>query len=62
MPFGLSDASSTFQRLVNYIFAGLIEAKVLVVYLDHILIHRKDWECHLELLHEVSHDIFKSPI
>ena len=46
MPFGLSDAPSTFQRLVNKIFSDLIDEGVLVVYLDDILIHTKTWQQH----------------
>ena len=53
MPFGLSDAGSTFQRMANSIFAALINKGVLLVYLDDILIHTATWEDHLQALAEV---------
>jgi hypothetical protein len=39
MPFGLSNASSTFQRMANSIFQDLITTGVVLVYLDDILVH-----------------------
>ena len=53
MAFGLSDAPSTFQRVVNVIFSDLIDKKVLVVYLDDILIHTQTWSEHIEVVAEV---------
>ena len=44
MPFGLSNADNTFQRMENSIFASLIGKGVLLVYLDDILIHTATWE------------------
>ena len=38
MPFGLSDAGSTFPRMVNSIFADLISDGTVLVYLDDILV------------------------
>ncbi|MCO5574223.1 hypothetical protein L7F22_028005 [Adiantum nelumboides] len=59
MPFGLSDAGSTFQRMANSIFEDLIQKKVLLVYLDDILVHTKTWQEHLLVLHEVLSRIQK---
>ena len=39
MPFGLSDAGSTFQRMANAIFDDLITRHVVFVCLDDILTH-----------------------
>lgn len=38
MPFGLSNAPSTFERLMESIFAGL-QWKILVIYLDDIIVY-----------------------
>ena len=53
MPFGLSDAGSTFQRMANTIFQDLIHKGVILVYLDDILIHTADWSQHIQVLQEV---------
>ena len=53
MPFGLSDAGSTFQRMANTIFQDLINEGVVLVYLDDILIHTPDWQQHTLVLGEV---------
>ena len=39
MPFGMSDAESTFQWMANSIFQDLIARGVVLVYLDNILVH-----------------------
>ena len=53
MPFGLSDAGSTFQRMANAIFDDLITRRVVIVYLDDILVHTSTWAEHLQVLREV---------
>ncbi|MCO5582965.1 hypothetical protein L7F22_036868 [Adiantum nelumboides] len=53
MPFGLSDAGSSFQRMVNHIFQDLIQRGVVVVYLDDILVHTTTWAQLLQVLKEV---------
>ncbi|MCO5550275.1 hypothetical protein L7F22_003756 [Adiantum nelumboides] len=59
MPFGLSDAASTFQRTAHTVFLNLIQQGVLLVYLDDILIHTPTWTQHLEVLQEVLTQIHK---
>jgi hypothetical protein len=47
MPFGLKNASATFQRVMNEILEGLDFAKV---YVDDILVSSPDYETHLHHL------------
>ena len=52
MPFGLCNAPSTFQRVMNTVFFKLLD-KGVVIYLDDILVYSKSVEEHQRLLNEV---------
>ena len=52
MPFGLSTAPATFQRMMNTNFFEMLDHGVLV-YLDDVLIYSKTVEEHKQLLDKV---------
>lgn len=52
MPFGLSTAPATFQRLMDSVLMGLKGEKCLV-YLDDIILFSKDLPSHLDAIREV---------
>ena len=49
IPFGLCNASATFQRLMNVAMAGL-DPEICLVYLNDIIVHSWDLGYHLERL------------
>ncbi|CAM8968817.1 unnamed protein product [Rhodiola kirilowii] len=52
MPFGLSNAPSSFQAEMNSIFRHLLR-KTVLVFFDDILVYSKSWPDHVRHLHEV---------
>ena len=52
LPFGLTSAPATFQRLMEQVVHGL-HWKTLLLYLDDIIVIAPDFETHLERLGEV---------
>jgi hypothetical protein len=66
MLFGLTNSPATFQALMNTIFADLIAAGRVVVYLDDILIYSTDLDQHRRDVQEVlqrlqNHDLYLQP-
>jgi len=49
MPFGLCNAGSTFQRLMDIVMAGL-HLEICLVYLDDIIVYSNSLESHLNRL------------
>jgi len=66
MMFGLCNAPTTFQNMMNEIFADLIAQGKIFVYLDDILIHTPSNEGHDEIILEVlcqlkENDLYVKP-
>jgi hypothetical protein len=55
MFFGLTNLSTTFQLLMNSIFANLIAQGKVAVYLDNILIWSSTLEEHCKIVHKFLH-------
>lgn len=58
LPFGLTSAPATFQRLIERVFQGL-RWKRLLLYLDDVFVIGPDFNTHLERLQEVLHCLQK---
>ena len=59
LSFGLTNAPATFQRLMEYILAGL-QWHTCLLYLDDIIVFSKDFESHIENLCEILERIEKA--
>ena len=52
LPFGLTSASATFERLMEQVLKGL-QWKSLLLYLDDIIVYSTDFDSHLVRLRMV---------
>ena len=52
MPFGLTGAPATFQRLMDLVLSGL-QWQICLVYLDDVIVFARDFNEHLERLRQV---------
>ncbi|KAI7935554.1 hypothetical protein MJO28_016425 [Puccinia striiformis f. sp. tritici] len=48
MPFGIKNAPSHFQRMMDTIFGTYIRQSWMMIYIDDIIIYSDDWDTHLE--------------
>jgi hypothetical protein len=66
MLFGLTNSPATFQALMNTIFADLVAAGKVAVYLDDILVYSTTPDEHRAITHDVlqrllAHDLYLRP-
>ncbi|MBW0521874.1 hypothetical protein O181_061589 [Austropuccinia psidii MF-1] len=47
MPFGIKNAPSHFQRMMNKIFPEELSEGWLIIYIDEIIVYSKTWEEHM---------------
>ncbi|GJP33631.1 hypothetical protein CLOM_g18159 [Closterium sp. NIES-68] len=60
MPFGLTNAPSTFQLTINAVFQDLLD-KLVIIYLDDILIYTTTQEQHLKDMEAVFQRLQQNP-
>ncbi|MBW0546394.1 hypothetical protein O181_086109 [Austropuccinia psidii MF-1] len=55
MAFGIKNAPSHYQRMMNTIFTTELFYGWLIIYIDDIIIFSDSWSLHLEILESVLH-------
>ncbi|KAI7944212.1 hypothetical protein MJO28_011740 [Puccinia striiformis f. sp. tritici] len=53
MPFGIKNAPSHFQRMMDSVFGSSIRQGWMMVYIDDILIYSDDWDTHIQKIKTV---------
>ncbi|KAI7951629.1 hypothetical protein MJO28_007313 [Puccinia striiformis f. sp. tritici] len=53
MPFGIKNAPSHFQRMMDSVFGSFIRQGWMMVYIDDILIYSDDWDTHVQKIKTV---------
>ncbi|MBW0524214.1 hypothetical protein O181_063929 [Austropuccinia psidii MF-1] len=59
MPFGIKNAPSHYQRIINTIFPEELSEGWLIIYIDDIIICSETWDSHLSRLERVLQKIFQ---
>ncbi|MBW0542011.1 hypothetical protein O181_081726 [Austropuccinia psidii MF-1] len=57
MPFGIKNAPSHYQRIMNTIFTTELSEGWLIIYIDDIIICSDSWSLHLERLGRILHKV-----
>ncbi|MBW0526476.1 hypothetical protein O181_066191 [Austropuccinia psidii MF-1] len=57
MPFGIKNAPSHFQRMINTIFPEELSEGWLIIYIDDIIIFSETWDSHLSRIERVLQKI-----
>ncbi|MBW0562310.1 hypothetical protein O181_102025 [Austropuccinia psidii MF-1] len=57
IPFGIKNATSHYQRMMNTIFPEELSEGWLIIYIDYIILFSKTWDSHLSRLERVLQKI-----
>ncbi|MBW0562455.1 hypothetical protein O181_102170 [Austropuccinia psidii MF-1] len=57
MPFGIKNAPSYYQRMMNTIFPKELSEGRLIIYIDDIIVFSETWESHLTRIERVLQEI-----
>ncbi|MBW0521775.1 hypothetical protein O181_061490 [Austropuccinia psidii MF-1] len=60
MPFGIRNAPSHYQRMMNTIFSEELSEGWLIIYIDHIIACSETWDSHLTRLERVLQKIVQA--
>ena len=61
MPFGLCNAPSTFQSMINHVFRDMLDAGV-IAYMEDILVYSETIEEHVLIVRQVMERLRKARI
>ncbi|MBW0574149.1 hypothetical protein O181_113864 [Austropuccinia psidii MF-1] len=57
MPFGIKNAPSHYQRMMNTVFTTELSEGWIIIYIDDIIICSDSWSFHIERLSRVLHKV-----